>query len=171
LNILKIRIASILFIITAILYFSWLIRTLNTNALWLSPPFFAANLYTSSLICITIFNNWNRSAPKLIKLPEGLEPGVAVLIPTYGEPVDMLKITIESVLHQQWPNEKLVVVIGDDGRRPEVRSMVESLQRYYASARLIYHLPPPKNTPQRIGNAKDGNLNSMLRFISINYPV
>lgn len=168
-NMWKIRIASILFIIVAIFYFSWLVQVLNTQVLWLSLPFFAANLYTSGFVCITIINNWHRSVPKLLKLPEGLEPRVAVLIPTYGEPVDMLQRTIESLLHQQWPHEKLVVVVGDDSRRPEVRSMVENLQRYYAPIKLIYHLPPPKNTPQRMGNAKAGNLNSMFRLILMYY--
>src|SRR5262249_8263307 len=61
-------------------------------------------------------------------------------------------------------------VIGDDGHKPAVKSMVDTLQRTYPSARIIYHLPPAKDSPDRMGKAKDGNLNSMLKFIEEHYP-
>lgn len=166
----RIRIFGAVFVVAFLFYVPWLVSSINTAALWLSIPFLTANLYTTFLVLITIFNNWHRSAPYLYRLAEGSELKVAVLIPTYGEPADMLRATIESVLHQNWALEKLVIIVGDDGRRIEVKVLVEGLQKMYPSTQIIYHLPPPKNTPERKGSAKDGNLNSMLDLITRHFP-
>jgi cellulose synthase (UDP-forming) len=165
----KFRVTGIAFVLVSLFYISWIVENLNKDALWFSLPFLLANLCITISIFISIFNNWNRSTPNLFKIPQGLEPAVAVFIPTYGEPVEMLQKTIESVLQQDWPHESLVIIIGDDGHRPVVQSMVENVQRNYASAQIIYHQPPSKDRPERIGKAKDGNLNSMLKFIEENY--
>ena len=82
----------------------------------------------------------------------------------------MVQKTIESVLQQNWPNEAMLIIVGDDGRNPKMQYMVENLQRNYSAAQIVYHLPLPKGSPQRMGKAKDGNLNSMLRFLAENYP-
>ena len=166
----RIRIAGIVFVGIAFFYISWLVQVLNTSYLWFSLPFFFANLYTTCLVFITIYNNWHRSMPLRIKAPKGQEPTVAVLIPTYGEPIAMLQATIESVLTQEWPDEKLVVVVGDDSHKEQVREMVETLQISFLSAHIIYHEPPRKGDPSRNGSAKDGNLNSMLAFVTDKYP-
>ena len=167
---LKIRITGVLFIIASLAYTPWMLTTMNTQAWWFALPFLFATIYITLFLYLTIYNNWNRSVPQLFKLPDGVEPMVAILIPTYGEPVEMLQKTIESVLQQNWPQDAMLVIIGDDGHNPKTQSMVEGLQRRYTSARIIYHLPPPKNSPERIGKAKDGNLNSMLKLVSQQYP-
>jgi cellulose synthase (UDP-forming) len=95
---------------------------------------------------------------------------VAILIPTYGEPVEMVQKTIESVIQQNWPHEAMLIIVGDDAHNPQMGYMVENLQKNYTSARIIYHLPPSKNSPERMGKAKDGNLNSMLKLVSQQYP-
>jgi cellulose synthase (UDP-forming) len=169
-NNLKLRITGSLFVITSLFCIPWMFGALNTHALWLSLPFFFATLYITVFGFISIYNNWNRSVPKLFKLPDGVEPVVGILIPTYGEPVEMVQKTIESVLHQNWPHQAMLIIVGDDGHNPKMQYMVEGLQRYYPLARVIYHLPPSKNSPERMGKAKDGNLNSMLKLVSAQYP-
>ena len=167
---LKVRITGAMFVAASLFYIPWEIRALNTHALWFSLPFLFATLYITISLFITIYNNWNRSVPKLFRLPDGVEPVIAILIPTYGEPVEMVQKTIESILHQNWPDEAILIIVGDDGHNPQMQYMVEDLQRNYSSAQIIYHLPPSKNSPERVGKAKDGNLNSMLKFLSENYP-
>ena len=108
--------------------------------------------------------------PIRVKVPKGQEPTVAVLIPTYGEPIEMVQITLESVLTQDWSDEKFVIVVGDDSHKKQVKDMVESMQRNFSPARILYHEPPHKGEPTRKGSAKDGNLNSMLAFVSEHYP-
>src|SRR5258708_20831334 len=144
----RIRITGTLFVLAIFIYIPWMIYHLNTQALWLSLPFLVVNLYTAVLVLIVVFNNWSKSVPLLFKLPEGSEVMVAVIIPTYGEPLEMLQLTIKSVIQQNWPPDKLTIVIGDDGHRDEVRMMVEHLQAMYVSTQIIYHLPPSKKSPE-----------------------
>lgn len=167
---LKLRITGVIFIAIALFYIPWVFEVLNRDVLWFSLPFLFATLYMTILIILAIYNNWNRSVPELFKLPDGVEPVVAIFLPTYGEPVEMVQKTIESVLNQNWPQEAMLIIIGDDGHNPKMQSMVENLQRNYAAAQIIYHLPPSKENPERMGKAKDGNLNSMLKFLADNYP-
>ena len=167
---LKLRVTGIIFIGIALFYIPWVFEALNREVLWFSLPFLLATLYMTILITLAIYNNWNRSVPKLFELPDGVEPIVAILVPTCGEPVEMVQKTVESVLNQNWPQEAMLIIVGDDSHNPKMRSMVESLQRNYATAQIIYHLPPPQNSPERRGKAKAGNLNSMLKFLTENYP-
>jgi cellulose synthase (UDP-forming) len=167
---LKIRITGVFFIIASLVYTPWMLRAMNTQVLWFALPFIFATTYITLFLYLTIYNNWNRSVPQLFKLPDGVEPMVAILIPTYGEPMEMVQKTIESVLQQNWPQDAMLIIIGDDSHNPKMQYMVEGLQKQYALAHIIYHLPPPKNSPERIGRAKDGNLNSMLKLVSQQYP-
>ncbi|BCL77966.1 hypothetical protein ccbrp13_04310 [Ktedonobacteria bacterium brp13] len=64
----------------------------------------------------------------------------------------------------------MVIVIGDDSHRPVMKEMTEVLQLNFPLAHIIYHEPPRKGTPERNGNAKDGNLNSMLAYINQYHP-
>ncbi len=162
----KIRITGSFFIVVALYYITWLFRVLNTRVLWFSLPFFFATFYTTVLVFITVYNNWYRTMPERIGVHKGYEPTVAVCIPTYGEPIEMLQITLESVLSQNWPHEKLLIVVGDDSHRSLVKDMVEDLQRAYVPARIVYHEPPLRGTPERKGSAKDGNLNAMLAYLT-----
>lgn len=116
---LKIRITGVLFIIASLAYTPWMLTTMNTQAWWFALPFLFATIYITLFLYLTIYNNWNCSVPQLFKLPDGVEPMVAILIPTYGEPVEMLQKTIESVLQQNWPQDAMLVIIGDDGHNPK----------------------------------------------------
>jgi len=167
---LKIRLSGALFVIASLFYIPWMFGALNTHALWFALPFFFATLYITCFLFLSIYNNWNRSVPQLFKLPDGVEPLVATLIPTYGEPVEMVQKTIESVLHQNWPHEAMLIIVGDDGHNPKLQEMLKYLQRNYVSAHIIYHLPPSKSSAERMGKAKDGNLNAMLKLVSEEHP-
>ena len=46
-------------------------------------------------------------------------PHVDVLIPTYNEPLDVVRYTALGALNIDWPADKLHVYILDDGRRKE----------------------------------------------------
>lgn len=151
-------------------YVGWIAAELRAADLWLSLPFLLANVFLVLLLFVTVCNNWRRLAPD-VPAPEHFDaPDVAVLVPTYNEPPAMVRRTLESVLAQNWPHERLVIVVGDDGHRTAVREMVEDLRNRHPGAVLHYHLPPRKNTPERRGDAKDGNLNSMLAFVAGAHP-
>ncbi len=154
----------------SLVYTGWIAADLTTGDLWVSLPFLLANTFLILLLFLTVYNNWHRLPLAVTPPPPYARPRVAVLVPTYNEPPDMVRRTLESVLAQDWPHDRLVVVVGDDGHRAEVRAMVEEVQRRFPAALLHYHRPPRKHTPERQGDAKDGNLNAMLGFVARAYP-
>jgi len=86
-------------------------------------------------------------------------------VPTAGEPLDQLRRTVLSVLRQDWPPERLVLVISDDAWSDEVARLGAELAAAHPDALVDYHRPPRRGSPDREGDAKAGNLNSALRRI------
>jgi len=94
-----------------------------------------------------------RRAP--VALPENTKdwPDVDVLIPTYNEPLDVVRYTALGALNIDWPAEKLHVYLLDDGRRKE-------FQEFAAEAGIGYKTRPDNQ------HAKAGNINAALESIS-----
>jgi cellulose synthase (UDP-forming) len=83
-------------------------------------------------------------------------PAVAAVIPTYGEPVDILEQTVQSLQRLEYPADLLYIFISDDGHREDVRALAE---RYG----IGYNYGARKD-------AKAGNLNSGLVHIAEHFP-
>ncbi|HMO58308.1 MAG TPA: cellulose synthase catalytic subunit [Roseiflexaceae bacterium] len=94
----------------------------------------------------------SRVAPPL----PGRLPAIAAVIPTYGEPVEILERTVLGLKALNYPAEKLYILISDDGHRAEVRQLA-------ALHGVRYHLGARKD-------AKAGNLNSALAHLAIHFP-
>jgi cellulose synthase (UDP-forming) len=153
-------------------YVSWLTVSVNLVAWWVSVPFLAANLGLVLLLMVSLVNNWSRSPLRTAAAPspDGQEPVVGVLVPTWNEPEWMVARTLRSVLEQHWPTDRMVTVVGDDGRRAEIRALVDRLAAEFPVARIYYHLPPVKGGPSRRGDGKAGNLNALLEFVLRQHP-
>lgn len=158
----KVRAAGIFLLLATAWYLPWVFTNLNWKAPWLSIPFAAASLMTAVMTLVTVINHWYYSLPEEHLVPSGQEPEVLVIIPTYGEPPMMVYETAKSVLEQNYPEEKITVVISDDAHRERIRSAVERLKREHPNSSIIYHEPPRRGDPKRRGEAKAGNLNSVL---------
>jgi cellulose synthase (UDP-forming) len=165
-----IRLAGLALIVGAVWFGPWMLLHINTKALWLALPFAGANALIIIATVTTFINNWHRSKPVFHFVTEGNEPDVAVIIPTAGEPPEMVMRTAESVLQQKWPHNHIVMIISDDAHSPEVQALAEYLQRAYPTATILYHEPPRRGSPERRGEAKAGNLNSALHLIVYRYP-
>jgi cellulose synthase (UDP-forming) len=94
-----------------------------------------------------------RRAP--VALPEnpGDWPEIDVLIPTYNEPLDVVRYTALGALNMDWPAEKLHVYLLDDGRRKE-------FERFAFEAGIGYRTRPNNQY------AKAGNINTALKTMS-----
>ena len=94
-----------------------------------------------------------RRAP--VALPEDLEdwPDVDVLIPTFNEPLDVVRFTAFGALNMDWPVDKLHVYILDDGRRKE-------FEQFARDAGIGYKTRPDNK------HAKAGNINAALKTMS-----
>ncbi|MFI4980473.1 MAG: UDP-forming cellulose synthase catalytic subunit, partial [Nevskiales bacterium] len=91
-----------------------------------------------------------RRAP--VALPEDEEewPHVDVLIPTYNEPLDVVRYTALGALNLDWPADKLHIYILDDGRRKE-------FEQFAFEAGIGYR------TRADNVHAKAGNINAALK--------
>lgn len=164
------QLAGILLVLATAWYLPWVLDHLNLKAPWLSVPFAAASLMTALMTLVTVVNHWHYSVPQERVVPRGKEPVVAVVIPTYGEPPAMVYQTARSVLEQDYPQGKIRLAISDDSHRKSIRSIVERLRHEHPTAHIGYHEPPHRGDPQRKGEAKAGNLNSVLDTINAFAP-
>jgi cellulose synthase (UDP-forming) len=99
-----------------------------------------------------------RRAP--VSLPDATEewPHVDVLIPTYNEPLDVVRYTALGALNIDWPADRMHVYILDDGRRKE-------FEQFAFEAGIGY------KTRSDNRHAKAGNINAALKSIDSPFVV
>jgi cellulose synthase (UDP-forming) len=156
------RVAGVVLAAVSVWYLPWMVTSLNPRVAWLAAPFAVANVFTVLTGLLSVVNSWRRSIPVPRPLT-GREPFVGVIIPTCGEPVPMILRTVQSVLDQDWPHDRLQVVVSDDGHDPALREALDAWP-------VLYHVPPPRWAPGRDGAAKAGNLNSALALLRERFP-
>ncbi len=117
-----------------------------------------AEVYSFCILFLGYFQTiWPlRRAP--VALPDNPEewPHVDVLIPTYNEPLDVVRYTALGALNMDWPADKLHVYILDDGRRKE-------FEQFAFEAGLGY------KTRSDNKHAKAGNINTALKSMTAPY--
>ncbi|WP_313683878.1 UDP-forming cellulose synthase catalytic subunit [Pantoea sp.] len=77
-------------------------------------------------------------------------PSVDILVPTYNEPLSVVKPTIYAAMGIDWPRDKLTIYILDDGTRDEFRE-------FAATVGVQYVVRPTRE------HAKAGNINHALK--------
>ena len=117
-----------------------------------------AEVYACLILFLGYFQTiWPlRRAP--VPLPDDPEqwPHIDVLIPTYNEPLDVVRYTALGALNMDWPAEKLHVFILDDGRR-------EAFRQFALEAGIGY------KTRSDNAHAKAGNINAALKTLDSPY--
>lgn len=110
-----------------------------------------AELFAWLVLMLGYFQSARPLQRQPAKLPAdpALWPSVDIYIPTYNEPLDVVKPTVHAALAMDWPREKLNVYLLDDGRRPE-------FHQFAVRAGAQYMIRPDNN------HAKAGNLNHAL---------
>lgn len=95
---------------------------------------------------------------KPVPLPQdqSLWPTVDVFIPTYNEPLAVVRTTVLAASVLDWPEDKLNVYVLDDGRRDELREFCEQAGVHYLTRTNNNH-------------AKAGNINAALKKTSGEY--
>ncbi|MFH5926599.1 UDP-forming cellulose synthase catalytic subunit [Roseomonas xinghualingensis] len=136
-------------------YIYWRITdTLDYTNFWssfLGTGLLLAEIYAFVALLLSYLQSlWpleRRPAP----LPEEPEewPTVDVFIPTYNEPLEVVKPTIFAAMSMDWPRHKMNVVLLDDGRREEFRAFCAEIGCGYMTR--------PDNK-----GAKAGNINHAL---------
>jgi cellulose synthase (UDP-forming) len=132
-------------------YFYWRISsTLNLDSEFdavISILLLSAECYGLLILFLGYFQTiekFKRQSP-----PITVFPSVDVFIPTYNEPTDIVRRTVIGAMEIRYPNKKVYVL--DDGRRPEIQTMAESLGARYLTRSDNRH-------------AKAGNLNAAFKL-------
>lgn len=161
----SLRAAGVFLVVATAFYVPWMWMSLNTDAPWLSWPFVITNTFSVLYTLIVVCNQWQRRIPPPRILADGDEPLVALIIPTCREPVRLILRTVQSVYEQDYPADRLVVIVSDDGHDHVLRRRLTQL-----FPAVVYHEPPDLNAPGRDGAAKAGNLNSAMALIDRTFP-
>ncbi|UVJ40432.1 glycosyltransferase family 2 protein [Arthrobacter sp. CJ23] len=148
------RIGGIAAIAALLLYLIWRIAFTmplggwNSGVAWTLVIFEALPLGGLVLKAITLWNIDGRAPEPVTEAPNGMR--VALLIPTYNEPVEVLAPTVAAACALQPAHETWVL---DDGDRPWVAELCASL-----GARCV--------TRAEHGHAKAGNMNHALDLMA-----
>jgi cellulose synthase (UDP-forming) len=118
----------------------------------------AAEAYSLVVFVLSFFQSARPLQRRPVPLPDnpGEWPTVDVLIPTYNEPLDVVRPTVLAALGIDWPLDKIRVYLLDDGRRPAFRAFAEECGAEYITRFDNKH-------------AKAGNINNALKKTSGEY--
>ncbi len=111
-----------------------------------------AETYSVSILLLGYFQSARPLKRRPVPLPKdhSLWPTVDVFIPTYNEPLDVVRPTVLAAMSIDWPHDKLNVYILDDGRREEFQEFAAECGSGYLTRFDNFH-------------AKAGNINSALK--------
>lgn len=143
------RVSVVLATVFTVRYFYWrFLYTMNPAAKIFFYAFLAAEVLSFIESLLFYFITWN---PTHYARPEPL-PGrsVDVFIPTYNEPLDLLRETVLCAVNIRYPHRTYIL---DDGHRPEVKELAQEFCCGYLSREERTH-------------AKAGNLNNALKQTS-----
>jgi cellulose synthase (UDP-forming) len=88
-----------------------------------------AELYTFTTLFLGYFQTVRPLGRQPVPLdgPSSTWPTVDLYIPTYNEPLSVVRATIQAALAIDYPREKIKVFVLDDGRRDEFREYAASV--------------------------------------------
>ncbi len=146
------RLLALIGLAIGIPYITWrAMATLTPDALWLAIPFLVLEVYGLMSFALFVFSVWDTDSTVVPDVVEETDYSIAVLIPTYNEPAEILLPTVAASVRLA-PNHETWVL--DDGDRTWVREMAEELGAHYLARDDNSH-------------AKAGNLNNALGVIDV----
>ncbi|MFQ5426795.1 MAG: glycosyltransferase, partial [Gaiellales bacterium] len=145
-----IRAASIIAILATVAYLTWRVWfTVDLSFWWVAVPLIVLEFHNALGLGMFTVALWDVDRRPSSRRVEATDEKVAVLIPTYNEPEEVLLPTVASAIALEPAHETWVL---DDGRRPEVAKLAEELGARYLARETNEH-------------AKAGNINNALRVI------
>ena len=117
-----------------------------------------AELYAFAVLLIGYFQTAWPLQRKPVPLPAdtSLWPSVDIFIPTYNEPLEVVKQTVFAARGLDWPADRLQVYVLDDGKREDFKAFCEELGTGYI-------------TRDNNAHAKAGNINEALKVTDGEY--
>jgi cellulose synthase (UDP-forming) len=134
------------FVAAAVWYLAWRLRTLNPESLGLSAAILAAEVFLFCGALVHLFVAWRLTVRAPAAPPAGL--AVDVFVTTVDEPVETVRRTLLAARNMEYAHQTWLL---DDGSRPEMRRLAQSLRCRYIA----------RNEPVR---GRAGCLNNALKF-------
>lgn len=142
-------------VITSLRYMYWRITDTigfhNVVDAFFGYGLLLAEIYALTVMLLSYFQTaWPlRRKPTPLPVDRSTWPTVDVYIPTYNEPLDVVRQSVLAAQSLDWPADKLRVYVLDDGRRQEFRE--------FSAQAGVGYLTRPDNK-----HAKAGNINAAL---------
>ena len=136
------RVSTLMLMVMAITvsarYLAWRIgATMSVESLdlLLSAALLFAELYAFLVLALGYFQISRPIARKPLALPADVRdwPAVDVLIPTYNEPLEVVRATILATQALDWPQDKLRIFVLDDGNRDDFQHFAKDVGVGYFS--------------------------------------
>lgn len=134
----------LVYVVLAVVYLGWRATTLNPEAPIFSWLVYGAELFGFATTLLHFFMVWRLTVRVSPPPPTGMT--VDVFVPTYNEPVEIVRRTLLAVRNIDYPHATWLL---DDGNRPEMAALAAQLGARYMA-----------RTDNR--HAKAGNLNNAL---------
>ncbi|MEK7948438.1 UDP-forming cellulose synthase catalytic subunit [Pigmentiphaga sp. YJ18] len=143
-------------------YMYWRLTSTLDFQSWLDIAFgyglLLAEIYALSVLLLGYLQTiWPlRRLPAAMPADPATWPSVDILIPTYNEPLDVVKQSVLTAVSLDWPADRLHIFVLDDGRRKEFQDFCSELG--------VGYIARSNNE-----SAKAGNLNAALELTSSEY--
>lgn len=122
---------------------------------------FAAECYTWLILLLGYLQTLRPLKRRPVALPERIPdwPTVDVFIPTYNEPLKVVRATVFAAQGMDWPQDKLRIFILDDGRREQFREFAETVG--------VGYIIRPDNFHAKAGNLNHALTKTSSEFVAI----
>ncbi len=138
----------------ALAYVVWRFGTLNLEAPIFSGLVYAAEIWGIITMFLLLFMCWRLTRPSAPAPPDGLT--VDVLVPTYNEPVEVVRRTLLAAIRMDYPHQTWLL---DDGDRREMADLAARLGCRYLARR--------HNTDAKAGNLNNALAHSTAAFVAV----
>lgn len=140
--------------VVGIWYLNWRFSTIADTAPFFSITLYAAEIYGFCSSLLNVFTCWRLTVRRAPSPLEGKT--VDVFIPTYNEPVHLVRKTVIAAINMEYPHETWLL---DDGNRPEMKELAERLE--------IRYIARTDNIHAKAGNLNNALMHSKGEFIAI----
>ena len=147
------RAVALIALAATFVYLVWrTTETVNWSVWWVAVPLLLLEFHAAVSLALFVFATWDTTSAPAV--PARVAPGrVAVLIPTYNEPVEVLLPTVAAAVALKPTHETWVL---DDGGRHETEALARKLGAHYLARPTHEH-------------AKAGNINHALGIIDADF--
>lgn len=138
--------------------------TLNWDdglSLFLGLLLLAAETYAWLVLVLGYFQSlWPlRRQPAPLTIPIENWPTIDIMVPTYNEPLSVVKPTIYAALGIDWPQDKLNIYLLDDGGRASFRA--------FAAEAGVHYIARPTHEHAKAGNLNHAMQHARGEFVAI----